>query len=897
MSDLEARALDLFDEYVDLAPLQRSAALARLKDRDSPLHDALLRLLSADAAAHPLEVAAFDLLGEASTEGDDDDASARVGNRLGPWRIDRVLGSGGMGTVYGASRADGQYEKQVALKCMRAEISSPALIDAFMRERNHLAQLDHPHIAPLLDGGVEADGRPWFAMRLVHGTAMDLWADQQRLGLAERMRLLLQACQALRYAHDHGVLHQDIKPGNLLVSTDGRVHLVDFGLSAVTGSLHGAAAPRIAVSNGYTPPDVLSGAAASVASDVYSIGVMLYQLLVGDWPRPLLPLHASLIGLPSMPARAPSALAMSSSPELARKRGGLDPRRLRKRLQGDLDAIAMKAVALAPEDRYASVDALIDDLERWLTRHPVVARGGRRTYVFGRFLQRNALASALAASVVVVGTAGAGVLGWLHRQDRQTLHDAQAVSSVFEQTLGSVTLSGLADTRPSSRHLLGRTEAGLRALSLDASPAIKARALAALARSYAALGDYRQALALAGEAHGLLSNDAAGDADTQAMLAMLLNLQARHAEARDVATQGLQRSTSTQTSADPSTLGLLVELARAHWGLSEYDAAFDALAFAQRSAAGTSSQTALDMQVELLVLRAQWHLQLLDLTAADIELQNAARAAHASAPTVKESVSEAMLPLLMLRERYAEASERATALFDARRQRLGAHHPDTARSLRLQLDVASRTPGNAALATTAVQAAHEAILATYGARHPEYAQLLLLEARVASRGDAGKGAALSRQAVQLLESTLGPRHPTTLDAKEEQATALLAFAHQTPAMSAPLPLREAISLLQEVIHATGQRHWPSPGARHLLAQALLQRARLAGPTSVADRRQAETLLQDALVEASRHFGARHASTTTIRATLVRDYQPDAAQAGPQPDHRLDDAPSRGGAPR
>ncbi len=883
MSDLVARALDLFDEYVELAPLQRSAALARLALREPALHDALLRLLSADAATHPLEIAAFDLLGEVSAEHDADDASVRVGNRLGPWRIDRVLGSGGMGTVYGASRADGQYEKEVALKCMRAEMSSPALIDAFMRERNHLAQLDHPNIAPLLDGGVEADGRPWFAMRLVHGIAMDLWADQQRLALAERIRLLLQACQALRYAHGRHVLHQDIKPGNLLVSADGRVHLVDFGLSAVAGSMHGAAAPRVAVSNGYTAPEVLSGAAASAASDIYSIGVMLYQLLVGDWPRPLLPLHASLIGRPSMArARPASALAMSASPDIVGKRRYGDPRQLRKRLQGDLDAIALKAVALAPGDRYASIDALIEDLERWLTRRPVIARRPHRSYVIGRFLQRNALASALVASVLVVGAAGAGVLAWLHRQDRQTLHDTQAVSAVFEQTLGTVTLSGLADTRPSSRALLERTEGDLRALSLDASPAIEARALASLARSYAALGDYRRALTLAGQAHRLLSNDGAGDADTQAMLAMLLNLQARHAEARDVATQALQHSTSTPTSADPATLGLLVELARAHWGLSDYEAAFDALAFAQRSAARLSSQTSLDMQVELSVLRGQWHLQLLDLAAADTDLQSATRAAYASAPTVKESVVEARLPLLILQERYAEASERAAALLDARRQRLGAHHPDTARTLRLQLDIASRTPDSAPPPIASMRAAHEAIAATYGVRHPEYAQQLLLEARLASHANAREGLSLSEQAVQVLESTLGPRHPTTLHAKEEQAAALQSVASRMPAPAATSPLREAAGLLQEVIHATGQRHWPSPNAKYLLATVLLQRARLAGPTSAADRHQAETLLQDALVEASRHFGARHAITTAIRATLVRDYRPDAAHAASAP---------------
>lgn len=879
MSDLEARALDLFDEYVDLAPPQRSHALAQLKSREPALHDALLRLLAADDRAHPLEGVAFDILSESSAE-DEDDASIRIGTRLGPWRIDRVLGSGGMGTVYEASRADGQYEKQVALKCMRAEMSSPTLIDAFMRERNHLAQLDHPHIAPLLDGGIEADGRPWFAMRLVHGIAIDQWADQQRLALAERIRLLLQACEALQYAHARGVLHQDIKPSNLLVSADGRVHLVDFGLSAVLGGFQGAAPPRIAVSNGYAAPEVLSGAAATAATDIYSIGVMLYQLLVGDWPRPLLPLHATLIGRSSIePAQPPSARAMPSAVDAARKRGCQDPRQLRKRLQGDLDAIALKAVAASPEARYSSVDTLIDDLERWLSKRPVSARGARRAYVAQRFLQRNALASALAGSVVLVGAAGAGTLGWFHHRDRLALHDTQAVSAVFEQTLGAVTLSGLADARPSSRHMLQQAEAGVRALPLQSSPAIKARAFASLARSYAALGDYAHALVLGNEAHTLSSLEGRDAAEPQAMLAMLLNLQARHADARDVATQGLQHATSTQAEADPATLGLLVELARAHWGLSEYDDAFDTLAFAQQSAAGLSTRAARDAQSELFILRGQWHLQLMDLTAAERDLQNAARATRSSDPTLLEDISEARLPLLLLQQRTREATDLAASLLDARLQRLGPEHPDTARSRRLQLEVESQTSAGP-IAPIALQAARDAIVSTYGTQHPEYARQLMLEARVASRDDTRKGLALIRQAVQLLERTLGPRHPTTLSAKEEQALALMAVARTAPNADAPPLLSEARGLLQEVIHAAGQRHWPAPIAKYELAQVLSQRARYADPASGADTRQAETLLQDALVEANRHLGAQHAITRAIRDTLVHEHQPDATSPSP-----------------
>jgi hypothetical protein len=318
---------------------------------------------------------------------------------------------------------------------------------------------------------------------------------------------------------------------------------------------------------------------------------------------------------------------------------------------------------------------------------------------------------------------------------------------------------------------------------------------------------------------------------------------------------------------------------RAHWGLSEYDAAFDSLAFAQESATHASSRTAMEARIELLVLKGQWHLQLMQLADAERDLQDAARAARAGAPSRVDDVEEARLPLLLLQQRYADARSLAATLLASRRHRLGADHPDTARSLQLQLDVAEQASDAAGLTPAALQTAHSAILSAYGNRHPEYARQLLLEARVNRRHDVRRQLELSRQATQLLEATVGPRHPTTLMAKEEQARALMAVASATPGPGKRTQLREATGLLQEIVHASGQRRWPSPTARYWLAQALLQGAGSEGSTSIEERRQAEALLQDALVEARRHLGADHATTAMIRNALVRDYQ---QSAGVQP---------------
>jgi len=436
----------------------------------------------------------------------------------------------------------------------------------------------------------------------------------------------------------------------------------------------------------------------------------------------------------------------------------------------------------------------------------------------------------------------------------------QAVSTLFEDTLGAATLSGLAETRPSSRQLLDQTEAHLRRLPLQSSPTLKARALVSLARSYAVLGDYPHALALADEANTLLADEPALRPDTQATLATLLNLQARYADARDVALAGLQQITASRHKADLTSLSLLTELARSHWGLSDHTAAFEALAFADTAADGLPAPLARTIRIDLLTLRGQWHAQLLNFRDAERDLRGAVALAGADLPAAADSAREALATLLAHEGHPQEALRIADALLASRRQRLGAAHPDTSRSLRLRLEIALMA-APMSVDAGALQRSHDAIAASFGTRHPEYARQRLLEARAPTTVDATQRIGLAREATTLFENTLGPRHEATLAAKEVLAGELLT--------ASPPQVDDAIGLLQEIVQTARQRHWPAPTARLALAQALRLRAHVKAHDMPADEETAERLLQDALVEARRHLGADHFTTRQIRRALMK----------------------------
>jgi len=328
--------------------------------------------------------------------------------RLGAWKITRHIGRGGMGVVYEAMRAEGDFAQQVAVKLLRQE-ATPEL-ERFHEERRILARLEHPCIARLYDGGIAPDGRPYMVMELVAGEPITTYCIRTRATLHERVRLFAQVCEAVAYAHRNLVVHRDLKPANILVTAQGQVKLLDFGVAKLIADADRNLTRVLGVP--LTPasaaPEQLLGQSVTTATDVYALGLLLFELLTGERPwspagEPIA--HAMRVVL-ERPAPAPSAMAASlASPPV--------PKRL---LRGDWDAIVAKALRKEPEYRYETVDALKVDVDRALRGEAVAARTGARMYRFGRFLRRYRWGAAAVVAVMMSLAAGLGVAAWQARR-------------------------------------------------------------------------------------------------------------------------------------------------------------------------------------------------------------------------------------------------------------------------------------------------------------------------------------------------------------------------------------------------------------------------------------------------------------------------------------------------
>lgn len=390
------RLKELVAEALERPPTERETFLAEACGDDHELFEQARRLIVRDqAATNPFDRSAAPLPAA--------EIPLAAGTVVGAYRIVEPLGQGGMGEVYRAERADGSFESQVAIKILRARGLATDFRARFLAERQLLADLDHPDIARLLDGGTLDDGRPYLVMELVEGEPLDVYPRRHGLSTEEILRLMLRICEAVGHAHRLLIVHRDLKPGNILVTPAGEPKLLDFGVSKHLGDLGRTPQTRLAapMTTEYASPEQLLGGTVSTAVDVYALGVILFELLVGEHPFRG---AGDRLEERSHPSRPSLRVARASYLETRQRR------LLRRRLAGDLDAIVLHALAPERENRYPSVEALARDIDRHLRGLPLESRGGF-WYRLGKASRRHRKAIA-AVGVVLALVVALGVSSW-----------------------------------------------------------------------------------------------------------------------------------------------------------------------------------------------------------------------------------------------------------------------------------------------------------------------------------------------------------------------------------------------------------------------------------------------------------------------------------------------------
>ena len=431
--DAARAAMRHFDDWLDADEAQRARLLATLAAGDAAVFARLQALIAADAridAAHFMQGAA--LLEVEPMREEETARSDLAGARVGAWRIERLLGRGGMGEVWLAVRDDGAHAGRAAIKLLRSVRGDARAQERFLREGQILSRLEHPHIARLLDAGGLGDGQRYLVLEYVDGERIDDWCDRLRLPLAARLELFVQVCAAVAYAHANLVVHRDLKPSNIFVDAQGGAKLLDFGVAKLLEDEDGTALTRasgVAITPEYAAPEQVENRPVTVATDVYALGNVLYLLLSGRRP------YDDNLATPAQWARAivesePRRLSAGTleADEETRHRAharATTPEQWRRALRGDLETIVAKALKKNPAERYASAQALADDIRRYLDHKPIFARDDGWLYRTRKFVRRHRVGVGASALLAAAIAAGIGGVVWQARIARREAEHAQ----------------------------------------------------------------------------------------------------------------------------------------------------------------------------------------------------------------------------------------------------------------------------------------------------------------------------------------------------------------------------------------------------------------------------------------------------------------------------------------
>lgn len=756
----------LLDEALDLPETQRDAWLHSLAVEPA-MREALTQLV-ADAARPGLLDVGSDHM--ARTLVDDHTRTHMLSNwcgrLLGPYRLLRLIGQGGMASVFLAERDGDGFVQQVAVKVLRHGMLDPFEQQRFMRERQILARLEHPHIARLIDGGLTSEGVPWFAMEYVEGVPVTEYCDRERLPVEERLGLFLKVCEAVTYAHSALVVHRDLKPSNILVAGDGSLKLLDFGIARLIEEPHnGIVHPTVTataqrrLTPAYAAPEQWRGEATSIATDVYALGVLLHEVLVGVKPERR---DDDTLRLPS------AVLRSREHAEALAQRRRLSLPQLRRRLTGDLDMVLRQALRAQPQHRYASASALAEDIERHLDNRPVRARADSAWYRSQRFLRRHRI-SAIAALLVFVSV-GAGIYASWRQSDHVRVSaelaqtQAQRAESVKRFLLDL--FQGAAPDRALGREvtaveLLRRGEQQLFADGLADQPALRAELLLVMAGIQRELGQYDRALALLDQADGVPEGDPVARVTERARV---VYAQGHFAEADALLREVLL---TFAASPDDSALrhrraDLLSLRAEVLAQLAQRDEAQALVreAIATRGAGPDTDALALARDQTVLGTLAFGDG---DMAAADAALRQALALREKALGPGHTLVAASRHDLGVVLLQRAQEDEAEALLRDAlatRRQLLGNDHPDTASTLR-NLGAVKRKQDDIDTAEQYFLEAADALRRSFPNGHAELTQALnSLAILDQQRGRLDSAIGYQLQAVDSASNQYGPAHPT-----------------------------------------------------------------------------------------------------------------------------------------
>lgn len=840
------RAFALLREAFDVADEVRDGWIAQRCGDDAVLAGELRALLAAERTSvfdDDVDVVAARLIEEHESH-----EALPAGARLGDWIVVRRIGHGGMGTVFLAERGGDGYTQRGALKLVKRGMDSAAVLARFRRERQILSRLEHPNIARLLDGGVSAEGQPYFVMEYVDGATLRHWMADARPGLDARLDAFLQLCEAVAHAHRHLVVHRDIKPENVLIAGDGHARLLDFGIAKLLGADDGGertATQRRFVSRAYAAPEQIAGDAATTANDVYQLGALLFELLTGTRIGEARPTGAISGWLLRAQAQGDAA-TRKAVPAV--------------RLRGDAAIVVARATDADPARRYATVEALSADVRAWREGRPIAARPDSTGYRFRRFVGRHRVATAAAALALAAILAGTTLALWQARKaaaEARLARSAQAfLASVFDAAAPDAT----AGERVTARELLDRGSERI-ASELADQPRLRGEMLLTLGSLYAQLAQYDQAARQLEEARATLApRDPAG----AARAALELSAVQRELGKLDAAECTLAATAGATEPVLRSRALAERALLREKQGRFE-EALADAREALQADLARgpeARAEQARDRQIEALMLARRARF---DEAAATFEHAIAdARAVYGDEDTRVALMLNDYGAALAQKGRSKEAEAGLRTALEIRRKRLGDAHPAVAETLQV-LGATLRAQGRLDETQAALEEAMRIQRTVFGDRHALIANTLnslgMLEF---ARRRPADGERYFREAVDIYRSLGEADTPPAATTANNLATVLVQLGRYDEAE--PL-MRHA---LQVHLERLGEKHPAVMSDLNSIAQLDLRRGRL---DSAVEHARRAVAVADSGASPPREGAYAHVSFANV---LNRAGRPDEA---------------------